>query len=347
MRVVGEGYRPDVDDAVRFYQAALGCGSPHASDSDALASTSLSSSPASSDTEGQLGLGASRAAAGSLAGSGGHGEAPGTIRARRPSLQQHAASPRLAGGSGGTWPRQGADDALQEGPGSGSQPGSASHRAGPRPSLQYEYESQWRSPGEHGGGGSAEATTSPRSFAPGRKRSLGSRGGSAAGSKLPTPGGGVGSAGTAGFMRSSAEFDSAQSLPAAALLAATVEEEAGSSAGQQGPMELVHLGSGWTSVCSWPAACNTSLGTVRGAAAAAEEPGEKRWLVFEVQDTGAGVAARGMDSLFQDYVQVGAGAGAGGGVMRCRAPEHLVHPGGLQGVVGRTLCLLRAAGPRP
>ena len=116
-------------------------------------------------------------------------------------------------------------------------------------------------------------------------------------------------------MRSSAEFDSAQSLPAAVLLAQHAEAEVvAARAGQHqhhhqscAGMELRHLGDGWTSVASKPAPPRS-----RGEGGRSSSSGDggvsaqpRRWLAFEVQDTGVGVASRGMDSLFQDYVQVG------------------------------------------
>lgn len=51
------------------------------------------------------------------------------------------------------------------------------------------------------------------------------------------------------------------------------------------------------------------------AASAADSQEEPRFLSFEVMDTGVGVSRKALESLFQDYVQVG--AGCPGGVGAC------------------------------
>lgn len=288
MRVVGKGYRPDVAIAKNFLHTALGgaAGSPRPSDGDA--DTSLSSSLGSA--------------------SSGSGELPaltaGGAAAAGPPRRSEAVG--SGGAARGLRPE---DDTLQEAGGAGG------YSAQPRPSLQYE--SQWRSPNmtasghsqgsdgdDSAGDGGGGHMGAPLAHQQPRRSGVGSRLGSRRGSKLATPGA-PSPYGTAGFMRNSAEFDSAQSLPAAALLAKHAEEEGCPTDSGLSFMELAHLGDGWSSVCSQPTdpGCAAAVAGGRSAPAAAGGSG-RQWLAFEVQDTGVGVASRGMDSLFQDYVQV-------------------------------------------
>ncbi len=132
--VVEEGYSPDVDTAVKFYNAALGL-SDTSSASDALASCSLTSSPFSSPRD-------SQEEPSEQLGEGGNGppSSPPAGEERRPSQQpSRQGSAQREGSTGGLLDRDGYPI--------------------PRPSLQYE--SQWRctatqgegpEEGRHGGG---------------------------------------------------------------------------------------------------------------------------------------------------------------------------------------------------